>query len=846
MQKTALTLVSLAALGSFIGCISLGSTYSRTVRHLAHSQVRAGWFPTSAPAPGIIAASYTNKVVGRAKKKRHIKHQSNSDQVTSAVQNPPKPPPVHKPPKLANPPKVVPETVFTQMVDQSGKGVGGLRLHISLTDFNGATYKNADKVTTANGDVSIDVPKFPSLLTYTVSEEGRWELADQGNAIKTIMGSEGDHVKAGYRQYQIDRIPVELQTALVRVQTKPMAEVKLGTGETKVADESGVAVIEVPLAAFEEQVDLTVKKATESGTFLGSFPVPKPDTEGNCQLDCSALPLVSLNNLQISCFGPDELTTVGFPTEQIIREKLGALPEPPRGRGIQAPVSSKWLQYTDRGLAFKVRSIDGSDGRPISVVERIRLTSSEGGSVGTLHVSDSVDKLTELFGEGGGSDQGQSTGRIHAYLDDGVEFHEGPNRQIDWIDINRPAPHLAQGADLGIPKVQAKLFVAPFDDKWDDYKTATSDLLGFLESCPGITFVTDEAQADSDIHLSLAEFTPKRERRLGLDVKYQVTESIQCEVTDPGDENASRFDRQFSGSGEADLTKLLGRAIPTILTNGGSASLGSLFHRGVERAKRMALRSIAVQIAQELTRRATFTTRLTSIDSEGGRLEINAGSNQGLIVGSELELFNSDVPAFNNDLSSISKPIVIARVTELHEDSATCQALEILTSIDASGRATEREYPFPIQTRTSVLRPLEHVLDPSTRMAIAKPIYRILDASSEMWDDSGDKEYIPPARPAGETRVRLFIWPIKRPPEAMVRYDSWVHMHNGLSGGHPAGGNGPGGKGGGGAPGGPGGKGGGGASGGKGGGPGGKGTGTGSSSSSNSSSSGSKKKGTKN
>ncbi len=734
------------------------------------NQAPANWFPTSAPTPGFINASYTNKVIERAKKKRHAHHQGNTDVSTRG----------HKPgPGGKSPGKrlKITEKVFPKFVDYSGKAINGVHVHIELMDAKGLKYQQVDRVTGSSGvgTVSVQVSKFPSVVTLTVPEGDRWEVTDQSKGIFTITGAEGSKTSKTTRELRPNPISLALQIATVNIDGPPHAEVHLGNDKEVRCDDGGRAAIEVPMDAFEEQVSINVRRTTEGGTFLGSFNVGKPDSNGETKVDCRNLPLVALTNVRVSCFGPDELTTYGFPTEKLVLEKLGKPSDFRRKRLSTTSRNSKWLEYPDQGLAFKVRSINGPSDRPISVVERIRITSSAGGGIGALQVSDGVDKLSSLFGDEGATLPDSNGGKAHSFLDEGVIIHENRNQQIDWIDLNRPLPHLSEGADLGIPNVRAKVFIEPVDGDWEDYKSASTDLIGFLESCPGMTFVQDQAQADTVIQLSLQDFNAKKDRSFaGFYSKYQITESLNCQITEVGEASGSPFSRTYVGNGIADFEREVDQSRYLVSRSDFSRSTGLLMRRGAERAKRIAMRQIASQIVEELTRRATFTARLTSIEEEGGSLEINAGKNQGLIIGSELEIYNSGVPAFKNQVGTYSQSVTLARVTELTENTAKCQAYVIVSSVGKDGKVNVEELPIPTTARRGViLRQLEQVLDPSTRMATAKPVYRIVDLSEDQWDESGDKGYVPTVQPT----VHFLTWPLRRPAEELKRHEVFTRWY---------------------------------------------------------------------
>ena len=98
---------------------------------------------------------------------------------------------------------------------------------------------------------------------------------------------------------------------------------------------------------------------------------------------------------------------------------------------------------------------------------------------------------------------------------------------------------------------------------------------------------------------------------------------------------------------------------------------------------------------------------------------INAGSSQGVAVGSEFSLANAGIDAFRTTRSALSTDAVFARVQSTDADTSICQLFHRRRNVDKHAGQTSKEEAYPDASK--------RLLDATTGMLQASPFLRMPD-----------------------------------------------------------------------------------------------------------------------
>ena len=382
--------------------------------------------------------------------------------------------------------------------------------------------------------------------------------------------------------------------------------------------------------------------------------------------------------------------------------------------------SEVW-NYPQQGTAYKMRSSPFKEGRDYpSVVERVRLSGSRGGSIGGITVGSRTDDVARSFGkpESETTNYGEP-GKTENYLDQGVRICEAAGR-VQWIEIARPNELLVGGTTAFVPRGAARLFIEDYHGDSRAVISGPDELRAYLAKLPSVRLVSSKADADLVLKASVTDFQGHKDQVIdGLPFKYSCTTKLAYSLYDPNTSQYVVSDKRVEASAGADYTTeaLVGAGIGgflltrksdiakifgALIVGGGVLELNKSVQRAANRCPGIAARTVFNDMVQDINRVSDFSVRMTGIDYGTGRMRFNVGTASGIHVSTqedpcEFEVMIGGKPLPDNEGGN-SADYYTAVVVDADEQSCQCELHHVRRKVNRSSESTSDD-PDPDMVR---------------------------------------------------------------------------------------------------------------------------------------------------
>lgn len=328
---------------------------------------------------------------------------------------------------------------------------------------------------------------------------------------------------------------------------------------------------------------------------------------------------------------------------------------------------SRLVPFPKQGLALRTRRLPhGFDMTReeakkqklgIRIVEAVRLTGPQAGSLGGLQVGDPAAQVARLLGPPESSEQ-----QTLIYLDGGLRI-ETEQERVSAIELLRPIALLTEGTHAFVAREPAQLFIREFRPRRGSAIADPDALERYLERTGVVRIVRDEAKADLVLSARAGELKETRDKLIGtVPLRYECETSLVFTVTAPGAERPLIDQRvitqkkkadwwgQFAGvaGGAAVIATLAGgdagKIVAILLGATGVAKMRESMTRVVARTPALLEQALYGQLADELYGAADYSARVTRINYDTGEVFLNIGTATGVRAGlgveaTHLELF---------------------------------------------------------------------------------------------------------------------------------------------------------------------------------------------------------------
>lgn len=381
------------------------------------------------------------------------------------------------------------------------------------------------------------------------------------------------------------------------------------------------------------------------------------------------------------------------------------------GNVVKLNDGSEVWNYPQQGISYKVRSSPFKEGRDTpSIVERIRLSSSIGGSIGGIRVgSSSVDVVNDFGKSESETTNFNEPGKTESYLDQGVKICEVAGR-VQWIEISRPNELLTEGTTAFVPRGAARLFVEEYHGDARALIGGPDELKAYLAKLPSVRLVSSKANADLVLKANVTDFQSHRDQVIdGLPFKYSCTTKLSYSIYDPDTKQYVVSDKQVEASAGADYTTeaLVGAGVAGILVTRkndwlkllgvavggfGIAELNKSVQRAANRCPGIAARSVFNDMVKDINRASDFSVRMIGIDYGAGRMRFNVGTASGIHVSTpedpcEFEVMVGGRPLPDNEGGN-SADYYTAVVVDANEQSCQCELHHVRRKVNRSSEST--------------------------------------------------------------------------------------------------------------------------------------------------------------
>jgi hypothetical protein len=427
--------------------------------------------------------------------------------------------------------------------------------------------------------------------------------------------------------------------------------------------------------------------------------------------------------------------------------------------------SECWI-YANQGLMFKLRSIPFKEGKNYPmIVERIRVSSPDGGQLCGLQVGCDPDKVTEALGPPQILNDervlpmdalGQSA-IVNSYLDGGVRIGRRYGKVL-WWEIARPTTLLVEGTTAFVPRTPAPLYIASFKGNPNSSLPNIEALRTYLRQVHAIRLVDSRDQADLLLDASVDDFdqqkdeyqddgtaatdeekkaaSEKKDFFAGLLVRYACTTKLKYSLYDTASGQYITQDRTVEGQAQADFRNETGivavigaiglaqknqwiQIITGLAVAGGIEELRKSMRNATNRCPGISARTAFDQMVQDIDHASNFGVRLTDIDYEHNRLTLNVGTEQGIQVSTKTDPYEFEVlvrnTALPNEESSFKANYYTAVVMGVSDHSCVCELHHVNRKVD-KGKEKVKDEPD--------LKMVQQLPDPATGMVSARASVR--------------------------------------------------------------------------------------------------------------------------
>ena len=728
---------------------------------LRAAQIRVAWFP-DAPEPRIKHKKQTRQISRDLVRSKKLKVRT-AQKVAEAKRTLNS---IQKAASSTKPSQALIETFLT-CKNPLGTPIDGLKLNVRFLNVEGRLLRK-ETVSTGSegpGEVEVKTSQYPVIVDLNF-DNSHWNLANSTQGIFALKGNEGSQLNLQARPslnaslepvaigsdlivrriYKAPDLVVERNVGNVVISTDPDTEVYLGNLDIGKSDTTGNLKTVVPVNLVGRNGGfLTFKRNTGFATFRGSTKIGPIDPYHVTTITASTR-LEEINALNV--------IGINFPNSGLmlasdVQNQFGR-PDAKRASQSENRVGdgATWWWYGDKGLAFRVRKVLGPDLKNELVIERIRITSPAGGSVGGVSVGQSVSEMRFSLGTGQ-SDENVGDFSLTSFLGGGVVIATNANK-VAWIDIMRPAETISNDVDMQVPSLATKVYCQNISDRSGHFQDGPQMLQDWLSKLPGIEIVASEAQANIDLQASIDQCTVQNDKLLktipmrstttvSLSYKFQ-TPLEQSDATDAdsapltgGSVQATEtadYEKDVKG-GATELgiinvgaglikdskARSLVQLLAGVSTAGAISNMAKTMSHAQTRSREIALENCARIIFNQLSDVCSIRIRVSDIDYSSGRFTLNAGQVAGIQPGMEFELFNGSVPAFNKILTPIRESQVIARVVEVSKNTSICELFKEDAQVDTKAFAHSKETVYP--------QGLTKLLAASTGMVQAQRLMRI-------------------------------------------------------------------------------------------------------------------------
>jgi hypothetical protein len=526
----------------------------------------------------------------------------------------------------------------------------------------------------------------------------------------------------------------------------------------------------------DEAVPIVVSKEVPGGTtesIIRSYDV----TAEQETVNAPALQLASLRSVEIAC---------GVSVLNRVEDVTKLLGKRPRGDNnlIRMADGSEWWVYPNHGLAAKLRTLPVG-GRNEQIVERIRLLGPSGGKVSGVGVGSSTADVYAALGTPQvkddpsriASDIYAPRGSIDTYLDGGLRFCQADGKVL-WIDIARSTAMLLQGSSTLEPRARARLFVRQFQGHPRLNLQNQQSLEHYLSQLPSVQLVHSEDSADLILDARVTDFNENRGEFFGslIPYEYSCKTTLQYSLWDVSKQKYIVQDQLLSSSARANFRNEIYKAIilgiiahklpggagkygPWVIAAATLYDLKRKMQKAANRCPGISERQVFSSLLNNINEAVDFIAPVSQIDYARGLVTINAGSEDGVYVGTpdkpfEFELSVADQPLIKRSEEGQSADYYTAVVQSVSAHACECE----LRHVD--GKVKSDSYVIPSQPAPDMVKRLP---DPQTQVLTARawvnfpPVTVISDADIQKDDeeDQRRRQELPPAGspPAQDSQV---------------------------------------------------------------------------------------------
>jgi len=381
--------------------------------------------------------------------------------------------------------------------------------------------------------------------------------------------------------------------------------------------------------------------------------------------------------------------------------------------GLVTPLAdgSEWWSYPEAGIAFKMRLAPEArpeDKSPAMLVERVRLSSANAGSFGTVAVGSSTQQMRAALGSAQAQndrltlvDALSARGQIDTWLDGGLRVCHDESRVL-WLESARPNALLTGGTTAFVRRDKARLFVESFAGDASINLRDAAGLRKYLAREPSIELAGSPEEADFVLQARVSDLKEETEAATG---RHNFVTILQYSLFDT---DLGRFvaqGKQAQGTATVEATVEAPGEAPGVRAAGseqnGQDKGKREMQQALDRARAQSAALALSALVSEVNRASDFGVRVTAIDYAAGTLRLNAGRAQGLRVSRtnpddfQITVAGSPLPEQQTKRSS---QFYTARVVAVGQDWAECRLLRV-TESQQMGLPAITEEPAPDMVR---------------------------------------------------------------------------------------------------------------------------------------------------